>query len=60
MLVRNHFNEEVEIKYLKRMKKTNSVFYFIVKARLENEQGEYWNYKDFQEYNPDFDWSKWD
>ncbi len=58
MLIKNHFNEEVDVERLKRIKNPiNNIFYLWIKVRLSNGQGEYWNYEDFNTYNPDFNWS---
>ncbi len=56
MIVNNHYNEEVEVIRVKRIKQPNSVYYFKVKAHMIDDATEYWNYEDFQQYNPDFNW----
>jgi len=58
MIVKNHFNEEVDIMTIERLRRKDTDPYKIIQARLINKQIEYWIYDEFMLYNPDFEWGE--
>jgi len=55
VLVKNHFNESIEVKSIRR-KKIESKESFLIKVRVDDSQTEYWNYDNFMKYNPKWEW----
>ncbi len=58
MIIKNHNNEDTEVISIKRIKGPNSTHYFLVKAHTLAGSTEIYSYEDFQEYNPEFNWSQ--
>ncbi len=55
MIVKNHFNEEIEVDYIKKIERVSGC---IVKVNTGSGYTEYYNYDNFMYYNPDFDWDE--
>ena len=56
MIVKNHFNELVDMDHIERTWHEAQELYTI-KSSLINGQTEYWDYYSFMEHNPDYVWS---
>jgi len=54
MIVNNHYNEEVEIDTIKRVKTLDG---YNIKVHTSTGASEYWDYNDFMEYNSDWEWN---
>jgi len=53
MILQNHFNETVEIIFIRRL---SSISGWIIKVRIDDTQTEYWDYDNFMSFNPEWEW----
>ncbi len=58
MLVKNHYNETVKIKTIKRKKAATNDKYLFVKVFTNAGATEMYNYEKFQKFNPRFNWER--